>query len=65
MKHCETIWREALSDLLSSGLSLRKYCQERHLVSVRSAHYTRISIGNKLIDSSIIYKGDVVPTVKS
>ena len=34
-------------------------------VSVRSAHYTRISIGNKLIDSSIIYKGDCHETLRN
>jgi len=27
MKHCENVWREALSDLPGSGLSLRKYCE--------------------------------------
>ena len=39
MKHCETIWREALSDLPSSGLSLRKYCQERHLSYARALYW--------------------------
>ena len=41
MKHCETIWREALSDLPSSSLSLRKYCQERHLSYARALYWRR------------------------
>ena len=41
MKHCETIWREAPSDLPSSGLSLRKYCQERHLSHARALYWRR------------------------
>jgi len=41
MKRCETIWREALSDFPTSGLSLRKYCQERHLSYVRALYWRR------------------------
>jgi len=41
MRHYEKIWREALSDLPSSGLSLRKYCQERHLDYSRALYWRR------------------------
>ena len=41
MKRCETIWREALSDFPTSGLSLRKYCQERCLSYVRALYWLR------------------------
>ena len=41
MRHYENVWREALSDLSSSGLSLRKYCRLRHLNYSRAVYWRR------------------------
>ena len=54
MRHYEKIWREALSDLPSSGLSLRKYCQERHLSYAR-ALYWRHRLASSPEESSLTF----------
>ena len=41
MKHPVNIWREALSEFPDSGLSLRKFCRERHLNYARALYWRR------------------------